>query len=133
MIFRALLVLVFACFFSPMSFAASSVTADQLRESRYCGSPLRDASGDIYRSSTVRAVFMRNHPCPVTGKPSGSCPGWEVDHVIPLACGGCDAVSNMQWLPIDLKHRKAGKDGFERRIYGQGIEGTSCGIPPIVR
>jgi 5-methylcytosine-specific restriction endonuclease McrA len=49
----------------------------------------------------------------------GACPGWEVDHVIPLACGGCDAVANMQWLPSGAKSTSSplAKDRWERRVY----------------
>jgi hypothetical protein len=51
----------------------------------------------IPRSRAARAEFMHQHPCPSTGRRSGACPGYVVDHVKPLACGGADAPSNMQW------------------------------------
>jgi 5-methylcytosine-specific restriction endonuclease McrA len=50
------------------------------------------------RSSSARRKFHKSNPCPSTGKTSGSCPGYHVDHVMPLACGGADAPHNMQWL-----------------------------------
>jgi hypothetical protein len=31
-----------------------------------------------------------------TGYPHGR-KGWVVDHIVPLACGGADSPSNMQW------------------------------------
>jgi hypothetical protein len=31
------------------------------------------------------------------GRPTGSCPGYIKDHIMPLACGGPDVVGNMQW------------------------------------
>jgi hypothetical protein len=34
-----------------------------------------------------------------TGYPNGR-PGYVVDHIKPLACGGVDAPSNMQWQTI---------------------------------
>jgi hypothetical protein len=40
---------------------------------------------------------MKSHPCPSTGKTYGACPGYVVDHVVPLKRGGVDAPSNMQW------------------------------------
>jgi hypothetical protein len=49
------------------------------------------------RSRAARDEFQREHPCPSTGKRSGRCPGYVVDHVNALACGGADAPSNMQW------------------------------------
>lgn len=128
MILRVLLLLAVICFLSGTS---SPVFSTTMTDDRYCGEPRRDASGDIYRSYAVRAAFVRAHPCPVTGQTTGPCPGWQVDHVIPLACGGCDAVNNMQWLPETIKTQKGGKDGFERKIYGGQVPGTACGVPPL--
>lgn len=60
----------------------------------------------------VRA-FRRTHPCPATGKAAGSCPGWVVDHVVPLCLGGADHPVNMQWqereasLKKDIEERRA--------------------------
>ena len=53
------------------------------------------------RSYTAKAEFKRQNPCPETGKPRGKCPGWEIDHVVPLKCNGDDLPSNMQWLTVD--------------------------------
>jgi hypothetical protein len=107
-------------------------SATDIDELRYCGEPKRDASGDIYRSSRVRSAFQRIHPCPSTGLRIGPCAGWQVDHVIPLGCGGCDAVSNMQWLPESIKTAKGGKDGFERKIYGDPVLLLpGCSAPPL--
>jgi len=44
--------------------------------------------------------FQLTHPCPWTGLTSGACPGYVKDHIVPLVCGGRDAVSNMQWQTI---------------------------------
>ena len=113
--------------------ATSFCFAGPLDETRYCGVPDRDSRGVIKRSSAVRAEFKSIHPCPVTGLPSGPCPGWQIDHVMPLDCGGCDSVSNMQWLPVEIK-TCAGticKDRWERKIYGGHVAGTDCAIPPI--
>lgn len=51
----------------------------------------RDERGRIARSATAKHDFMK-----ATGYPQGR-PGYVVDHVIPLACGGPDEPSNMQW------------------------------------
>jgi hypothetical protein len=51
------------------------------------------------RSSTVRRQFQRLHPCPATGSTRGPCPGYVVDHLVALRCGGRDAVENMRWEP----------------------------------
>ncbi len=34
-----------------------------------------------------------------TGYPNGR-PGYVVDHIIPLECGGADDPSNMQWRTV---------------------------------
>jgi hypothetical protein len=48
----------------------------------------------------ARRRFQRLHPCPSTGKPTGACPGYVVDHIVPLKRGGLDAPSNMQWQTV---------------------------------
>jgi len=55
------------------------------------------------------------NPCPATGLVRGVCPGYVIDHVKPLACGGADAPGNMQWqTTADAK----AKDAVERRTCG---------------
>jgi hypothetical protein len=54
----------------------------------------RDSHGDIKRSETAKREFMKS-----TGYPNGR-PGYVIDHVIPLARGGADSPSNMQWQTI---------------------------------
>lgn len=56
-----------------------------------------EAHRDSARSHTYRKRFRATHPCPSTGKTAGRCPGYTVDHVNPLACGGPDDPANMQW------------------------------------
>jgi 5-methylcytosine-specific restriction endonuclease McrA len=53
--------------------------------------------GRIRRSSSARHAFRELHPCPATGLTAGSCPGYVVDHVVPLKRGGADSPENMQW------------------------------------
>lgn len=88
-------------------------------DARYCGPAPRDADGTILRSREVLRDFQRIYPCPVNGQSAGACPGWFKDHIVPLVCGGCDSVENLQWLPGEIK-TCAGtvcKDRFERRVY----------------
>ena len=54
----------------------------------------------LQRSRAARSAFMREHPCPATGRRSGACHGYVVDHINPLECGGLDAPSNMQWQTV---------------------------------
>jgi hypothetical protein len=65
------------------------------------------------RSRAVTPEFQREHPCPSTGRATGACPGYRKDHVKPLACGGPDAVWNMQWQTV--AEAKA-KDKWERMV-----------------
>lgn len=72
------------------------------------------------RSRPALAEFKRAHPCPATGS-KGACKGYVVDHVVPLACGGVDAPTNMQWqTTADAK----AKDRIERK---------GCQKPPGLR
>lgn len=50
-----------------------------------------------HRSSHARTEFKHSHPCPSTGRSSGACAGYVIDHVTPLKRGGADAPYNMQW------------------------------------
>lgn len=87
---------------------------------RYCGEPERDARGRIKRSRAVLREFARVFPCPSTLQPAPSCPGWSIDHVLPLAAGGCDSTLNLQWLPDALKSCAGTvcKDRWERKYHG---------------
>jgi hypothetical protein len=64
------------------------------------------------RSSAVRTAFMRNNPCPSNGKTRGACPGYILDHVVPLCAGGADDDTNMQW---QTREDARIKDREERR------------------
>ncbi|HSW19542.1 MAG TPA: HNH endonuclease signature motif containing protein [Ramlibacter sp.] len=86
---------------------------------RYCGEPARNADGVIKRNRAVLREFARVFPCPATLQPVPSCPGWAIDHTIPLASGGCDAIPNLTWLPDAIKRcaDSACKDRWERRYH----------------
>lgn len=92
---------------------------DPFAETRYCGEPRRTADGYILRRADVLVEFRRLYACPATGQHQGPCPGWAIDHVIPLAVGGCDAVRNLQWLPAAIKSCAGTtcKDRWERDVY----------------
>lgn len=64
------------------------------------------------RSQKAKSLFKAKHYCPSTGRAKGSCPGYVIDHVIPLACGGADSPSNMQW---QTKQEAKEKDKWERK------------------
>ena len=62
-----------------------------------CTTCVRTANGRIARNPAARRSFQAVHPCPATGRTSGACPGFVVDHIKPLKRGGADAPGNMQW------------------------------------
>ena len=66
----------------------------------------RDEHGRIARSESARAAFMREHPCPCTGRTSGPCPGYVIDHIRALKHGGSDTPSNMQWQTVEAAKAK---------------------------
>ena len=65
----------------------------------------RDKRGRIRRSPAAKKEFMRQ-----SGHPHGR-PGYVVDHKVPLACGGADDPSNMQW---QTNAEAKAKDKWER-------------------
>lgn len=70
------------------------------------------SNAKIHRDPHARTEFKHQQPCPSTGKKTGACKGWVIDHIKPLACGGADAPSNMQWQTVaDAK----AKDKWERK------------------
>jgi hypothetical protein len=76
-----------------------------------------DADAAQRRSQAAKQEFKRSNPCPSTGRSYGRCGGYEIDHRRPLAAGGADSPSNMQWLTKDQHKRKTAQ---ERRdcVYG---------------
>lgn len=66
----------------------------------------RDAHGRIARSREAKWIFKRSHPCPSTGRSSGRCPGYVIDHVRALKHGGADAPGNMQWQTMQAARAK---------------------------
>lgn len=59
-----------------------------------------------HRSAKAKHEFKME-----TGFPHGR-PGYVIDHITPLACGGADAPSNMQWQTTAAGKAK---DKTERR------------------
>jgi hypothetical protein len=82
----------------------------------------------------VLAAFVKIHPCPENGSTDvdASCPGWQLNHVVPLANGGCDAVSNLDWMRVEIKTcaQPWCRDRYERRIYANPIMPMPPAVPP---
>ena len=64
------------------------------------------------RSQKAKDEFKYSHPCPSNGHNHGACPGYVIDHIQALACGGDDNPSNMQWQSISEGKEK---DKWERK------------------
>ena len=110
---KLLLIILLSC-----SSIGQGQVLDRLKDYRQCGFVDRDESGNIKRSSTVTSAYKRLHPCPSTGLTYGACPGWSLNHSIPLSCGGCDAVYNLTWMPNVIKtcSQPWCVDRYERKI-----------------
>ena len=66
----------------------------------------------IKRSQSAKVEFKRAYPCPSSDASKGPCKGYVIDHINPLACGGSDVPSNMQWQTV--AEAKV-KDKWERK------------------
>jgi len=69
------------------------------------------------RSQEAKDAFKYSHPCPSNGNNHGACPGYVIDHIHALACGGADSPENMQWQSV--AEGKA-KDKWERKGCASG-------------
>lgn len=68
------------------------------------------ADAKTARHKAPLVEFQKLHPCPSTGRKTGSCPGYIKDHIRPLCAGGADSVDNLQW---QSKADAAAKDKLE--------------------
>lgn len=72
---------------------------NHLTETRYCGEPKRDVNGKIIRSQAVVKEFERLFPLPA----GYDRKKYQINHALPMVCGGCDAVRNMIWMHVSAK------------------------------
>lgn len=77
------------------------------------------------RDRAQRTEFVREHPCPVTGKTRGACPGWVVDHIVPLCAGGADDPGNMQWQELKESKEKDKEEWRACRLMKKSVDGLS--------
>ena len=72
--------------------------------------------GEYHRSKKVLREFVKQQACPSTGQHRLPCPGYVIDHIKALACGGSDAVENLQW---QTREDAKAKDKWERKECGK--------------
>ena len=75
-----------------------------------CGLITTQAFAGTLRKPAQRAMFVRHHPCPATGRTRGACQGYVVDHIEPLCAGGPDDPGNMQWQTVKEAKEKDRKE-----------------------
>lgn len=90
---------------APTSKAEKKTSAAQSRPKSSSSTVTRSTHGRIQRSEASKHQFEAQ-----SGYPHGR-PGYVVDHIRPLACGGADTPANMQWQTV--AEGKA-KDKWER-------------------
>lgn len=138
-VFIALIALFFvACSSAPLApdapmaqglLTVVKVADPALVETRYCGAPKRDASGVIVRRADVVRAYWSFHVCPTTGLHKAPCPDYALNHVVPLACGGCDAVNNLTAVRFDAKKVI---DSLERKISASNPpQPDTAACPPL--
>lgn len=66
----------------------------------------RDKHGKIARSAKAKDAFRHSHPCPSTGRTTGACKGYVIDHRQALKHGGSDTPDNMEWQTTDAAKLK---------------------------
>jgi hypothetical protein len=102
--FILVIALIFSLAFTPAIGAAkSSSHSSSTHSTSHHGGKTRAVGvkrykkGKIARSAKAKDAFRKRNPCPSTGKTSGACPGYTIDHIKPLKRGGADDPINMQW------------------------------------
>jgi hypothetical protein len=80
------------------------------------------------RDPTQVRAFRKLNPCPATQLTKGACPGYVVDHIIPLCIGGPDEPRNLQW---QSKSVSLSKDKLEWEVCRKYRK--SCPKPSLLK
>jgi hypothetical protein len=83
---------------------------------------VRSRTGNLVRSRARVCQFLRMAGYVQPGKACRVPNGMRVDHLVPLACGGCDVPSNFALLTI-AEH--ATKSKWERQPCSAWWDGTN--------
>jgi hypothetical protein len=71
------------------------------------------AHAEYARSKAALRAFIKEQACPSTGLHRLPCPGWQIDHIVPLKCLGLDDPENLQWLTVDDHKEKTRREARE--------------------
>jgi hypothetical protein len=61
----------------------------------------------------MKRAFKQSHPYPSTGRTSGACSGYVIDHTKAFKRGGLDEPGNLQWQTTAAAKAK-GSDRIRR-------------------
>ena len=70
----------------------------------------RGADGTVVRSVARRTLFLRMLGVP---HPNRVPEGYAVNHIVPLACGGCDVPSNMELMTVETWRGRIGPERLD--------------------
>ncbi len=73
------------------------------------GIRMGESTAALQLAMLFRATILARQP----GESRGACPGYVIDQIRPLACGGADEPENMQW---HMRQAALEKDRWERRV-----------------
>lgn len=65
-----------------------------------------EAADPTTRSARAKREFRAAQPCPSAHATRTTCPGFVIDHIVPLCAGGADAPRNMQWQSVAEAKKK---------------------------
>lgn len=79
----------------------------------------RPAEAATPRGQSATYQFRKFNACPSTGKFTGACPGWVMDHMHSLRCGGPDTPENLWWQTrVEAKDKDRQEDECWRYYQG---------------
>lgn len=72
------------------------------------------------RGTEAPRLFRKANACPSTGKFTGPCSGWVMDHLHSLRCGGSDTPDNLWWMRVSEAKVKDTQEDECWRYYQGG-------------
>jgi len=82
-----------------MLFVLMMLSSSAYSDMRCCVEPERYSDGRIARSLSVIEDFKKQYPLPANLERED----YQINHAIPLVCGGKDIVENLIWMHVKAK------------------------------